>query len=129
MNLEEIQQNYNISKPMVAGILLILAGIIGIISWAYMVGEGSILNYIVETSEVGMDADQIRNAFMTCGAIGIILSVFSILGGILSIKRKKWKVIIVSSLFGLFIMGFFLLSSILCLLATILLIMSKNEFL
>jgi len=124
-----MQQNYSISKPVVAGILLILAGVIGIVSWAYMLGDGSIINYVLETSKAGMNEDQIRNAFITFGVIGIVLSVFSILGGILSIKRKKWKVIIVSSLFGLFIMGFFLLSSILCLLATILLIMSKNEFL
>ena len=127
--MEEMQQNYSISKPVVAGILLILAGVIGIVSWAYMLGDGSIINYVLETSKAGMNEDQIRNAFITFGVIGIVLSVFSILGGILSIKRKKWKVIIVSSLFGLFIMGFFLLSSILCLLATILLIMSKNEFL
>ena len=127
--MEEIQQNYNISKPMIAGILLILAGIIGIFSWTpFIMGDESLINFILENSEAGMAEEQIRDAFLACGISGIVLSVFSILGGILSFKREKWKIAIMSSVLGLLIIGQILLSSILCLIAILVLIMSKGEF-
>ncbi|MEE8564982.1 MAG: hypothetical protein V3S79_01205, partial [Candidatus Thermoplasmatota archaeon] len=50
------------------------------------------------------------------------------LGGIISIKRKMWGFTIVMSIIGLFTIGPFLLSSILSLIALILIALSKKEF-
>jgi len=127
--LEEIQKNFNISKPMIAGILLILAGVVGIVSWTpFVMGDESLIDFMFQNLGSEMNEEQIKNAFLACGSIGIILSVFAILGGILSFKRKNWKIAIVCSALGLLIIGQLLLSSILCLIATILLFFSKNEF-
>ena len=126
--MEELQQNIRISRPMIAGILLILAGIIGLISWApFFMGDESLINFVLENN-TGFTEEQIRNAFMTCGAIGIVLSIFVILGGILSFKSKNWKITILFSVLGLLIIGYYLLSSIFCVLAILMLLISKKEF-
>jgi uncharacterized membrane protein len=127
--LIENQPDLNISKPMIAGILLIIAGIAGIVSWIpFIMGEESLISFTIESIGETMTEEQIKNAFTICGSIGILLSIFAILGGILSYKMKKWRIAVICSLLGIFIIGQFLISTGLCVVATIILIISKNEF-
>jgi len=114
-------------KPMIAGILLLIAGLLGIYTWI----SASFFNIdptIIEQSGVEITIEQIEAILGVCTIIGIILSIFPILGGILSIKRKMWGFCIVMSIIGLFTIGPFLISSIISLIGLILIALSKNEF-
>ena len=72
--------------------------------------------------------EQIETFLSICATIGIILSIFPLLGGILSLKRKMWGIAIVMSIIGLFTIGPIFASSILALVGLILIAISKNEF-
>lgn len=125
--MEEIQQNYNISKPMIAGILLIIAGIVGILSYVqFFVDAESQISLFIENLD--MTIDEARNILTICGSVGIILSIISILGGILSYKRKKWGIAISCGIIGIFAIGDLFISSVLCFIAILLLTISKDEF-
>jgi hypothetical protein len=58
------------------------------------------------------------------GFVGTILSLFSLVGGILSIKRKFWGIALFGAILGLFTISGTLFSVI----SLILLFVSKKEF-
>ena len=127
--LEKKQNITYITRPRIAAMILVIAGIIGIISWIpFLMGDETLINFSLNNFGSELTEEQIKQGFMTCGLIGIALSVFSILGGILSYQSKNWKIVIVCSVLGVFILGQYLLSSILCVIATIFLILSKKDF-
>ncbi len=105
--------------PLVAGILLIIAGILAAANWAYVAFVVSDAVSIVPGAE---------EIVMVCGAIGIVLSLITLIGGIMAVQRKVWALALIGSILGLFIMGPFFLSSLLSLVALILVARSKNEF-
>ena len=120
-------------KPMIAGILLILAGIIGLITWvsSLLIDVNTIDPSIIEQlqqSGMQITVEQIETFISICATIGIILSIFPLLSGILALKRKMWGIVIVMSIIGLFTVGPFFTSSILALAGLILIAISKNEF-
>ena len=123
----------NSFKPVIAGILLLIAGLLGIYTWTstefFDVNtiDPSIIEQL-QQSGVEITIEQIVAFLGVCAIIGIIISIFPILGGIISIKRKMWGFTIVMSIIGLFTIGPFLLSSILSLIALILIALSKKEF-
>ena len=120
-------------KPMIAGIILIIAGILGIYTWATTAifdintMDPSIIEQL-QQSGVDITLEQIQEFLGICSIIGIILSIFPILGGILSLKRLNWGIVIVMSIIGLFTIGPVLISSILSLIALIFVALSKKEF-
>jgi len=123
------------SYPLIAGLLLIIGGIIGIIFWIqmYIIDTSMIeliLNNInqIQGTEVLLAEDQIIGFLQTCAVIGMIISVFPILGGILAVQKKLYYISIVGSIIGLFSIGIVFLSSILSLIGLILLVLSKQEF-
>jgi hypothetical protein len=123
----------NSYKPIIAGILLLIAGLLGIYTWisTAIFDISTIDPTIIEQlrqSGVEITIEQMQNILGVCAIIGIIISIFPILGGITSIKRKMWGITIVMSIIGLFTIGPFLLSSLLSLIALILIILSKKEF-
>ena len=121
------------SKPLIAGILLILSGLIAILFWGSIVMS---IDYIIETIDItqieGMypefDIEDVKQGLQICGSIGIILSVFPILGGIFSIQRKLWGIALVGGIFGLFTLGFIVVSPVMSLIGIILIFISKDEF-
>lgn len=131
-----------ISKPMVAGILLIIAGIISLILFIQivMVDESTIQSVYNATQSqlaqlgTNMTQEQLKQGFVICGTIGGVMAVFSILGGVLALKRKLWGVALAASIpqgfLGLLIPGFLLMfvSGILALMGLVLLAFSRKEF-
>ena len=120
-------------KPVIAGIFLLIAGVLGIFTWVStaVFDISSIDPSMIEQlqqSGVEITLEQIQNFLSICSIIGIILSIFTLLGGVVSFKRKMWSLAIVMSIIGLFTIGPFLISSILSFIALILLALSKNEF-
>ena len=72
--------------------------------------------------------EQLQSILMACATIGVILSIFPILGGIFALKSKMWGIALVGGILGLFTIGPVFISSILSLIAIILLAMSRGEF-
>ncbi len=122
------------SLPKVAGILLILAGILAIINWVPLLFldietiEG--LNYIYRFQQIdpSITPEQVLGFLSICSIIGIIISIFPILGGILSIKRKLFGIALACSLIGIVSLGILFTSSILSIIGAILLIINRKEY-
>lgn len=113
--------------PMAAGALLIVAGVLGLINWVLVAlsAAGIIVGF-------GFLGDPIfgflGTIFLICGIIGITFSVLALLGGIMALQRKMWGLGLTGSILGLFIFGFYGISSLLSLVALILLAVSHREF-
>jgi hypothetical protein len=116
------------SKPLIAGILLMLAGLFGLLTWAsvFMVTDFSIIDPSMLPPEITLE--QIQQILQTCSIIGIVLSLLPILGGILSIQRKLWGIAVLGAVLGLLTVGPVFISSILSLIGLILLVMAKDAF-
>jgi hypothetical protein len=130
-----IQPSSNkISISLIAGIFLIIAGVLAIMFWIqFFTLDASTLESIIDTSQleqlnVDLTSDQIIDLLNTCAIVGIIISIFPILGGVLAIKKKLWGIALVGSIIGLFSLGMLLTSSGLSLISLILLIVSRKEF-
>ncbi len=125
-------------KSFIAGILLIIAGSISILMWIGLASldipfiESIILpefqNMPREYTIVDISSDSIKELLIICGSIGFFLSIFTILGGIMSIKHQMWKISIVGGTLGIFSIGPLFVSSILSAIGVILVFISRNEF-
>ncbi len=121
------------SMPLIAGILLIISGIIAIAFWGFaMVALNANPEAIdiAQLQEMSPDItiEQIQSMFTLCGTILCGLSIFPILGGILSIKKKMWGIALVGGILGLFTLGFLIISPILSVVGIILIFISRDEF-
>jgi len=131
-NLPEIPSKKS-SLPMVAGIMLIIAGIVAIIFWTpFFSMDITTIEKSVDISQFqqidsDISAEEILGFLKTCAIIGIIISIFPILGGILAIRRKLFGISVACSIIGLFSFGMFI-SSIFSLIALILLIIARKEY-
>ena len=122
--------------PIMAGILLILAGILALVLWTMP------FTIDVSTIESMMDISQyqeidptitpgkIKESLIICSTIECIFAVFVILGGILALKRKHWKISLTGGILGVFTIGFppLSISTILSVVGIILIVLSKKEF-
>ena len=139
--------NNNISKPQIAGVLLIISAIFSIILWMNFLtadiqeDDLDTLNNssYVKNLDGNLTIEQIKQTNTTCGTVGIILSIFTILAAFCAIKRKKWKIAMIGGLplmsvcilimifTGVLIVDILLIS--ICLLIGLYLIyISKSEF-
>ena len=119
------------NKPLIAGILLILAGVMALIMWIFVftIDYGMILDQaMIESQNVTISPEQIQSMMGICATIGALLSIFPIIGGILALQKKLWGGALACSIIGLFIVGPIFISSIFCLVSLILLIISKEQF-
>lgn len=120
--------------PKIAGIILIIAGLLAVLNWV------QIFTYDASSLESFIDINQIQEIYpqityqqlygflQTCAIIGIIISVFPILGGLFAIQKKLYYIAIAGSIIGLFSIGFIFTSSILSLIGLILLVIARQEF-
>jgi hypothetical protein len=115
------------SKPLIAGALLLIAGLLGLLTWAsvFMVSDFSMIDQALPPE---ITIEQLQQILQTCSIIGIVLSLFPLLGGILAIQRKLWGIAVLGAVLGLVTIGPVLISSVLSIIALILLVMSKNAF-
>jgi len=122
------------SMPLIAGILLIISGIIAILFWISIITmDMSTVESLIDVSQLqqinpAITPEQIKEMLTLCGAIGTIIAVFPILGGVLSFKRKLWGMTLVGGILGLLTMGPFFASSILALVGIVLIAISRKEF-
>lgn len=111
--------------PTAGGVLLLIAGIIALINWiwvAFVAGTiGGMMTAIPGLGGFGA-------IMIVCGVVGIIFSIIALVGGVMAIQRKMWGLALAGSILGLFTIGFVFVSSILSLIALILIALSKSEF-
>lgn len=115
------------AKPLIAGILLIVFGLINIGNAIYTivtVEEATSQFEGIGGEALGFMADIV----MICMIVFIIFSVIAILGGFFATQRSKFGIAIMGAIVGLFTIGPMCLSSLTALVALILLFMSKDEF-
>jgi len=63
-----------------------------------------------------------------CSIILMIFSVFALLGAIACIKRKHFNLAVIGSIVSIFSFGFFMIGSILCIIALVIIMKSRDEF-
>lgn len=105
-----------------AGILLIIAGILAIGNCIYILAVVG-LYPTLSAGESGYFP-----FFRLCATIQIVLSIFPLLGGVIAVKKTHWGIALAGSSVGLFTIGPFFISSLLSLIALILIAVSKEEF-
>jgi hypothetical protein len=129
-NINEFSESKKDSKPLIAGVLLIIAGLMSILTWitVFSIDYSVIDLSILETQNMTITTEQLQSIMSICATIGIILSIFPLLGGILSIQKKLWGGALAGSIIGLFTVGPIFLSSILSLISLILLIITRDQF-
>ncbi len=122
-------------KPLIAGVLLITAGIICMLMSApLLLINDETIDYIRDTNDFFKDTfqnvtnSQLKQSFMMVGAIGVIFSTFGFIGGTLSIFRKKWLITLIFSIVSIFTILFLILPGLFSIVAVILIYLSKNEF-
>ncbi|MEW6069745.1 MAG: hypothetical protein AB1485_03935 [Candidatus Thermoplasmatota archaeon] len=102
------------ARGAIAGTILILASIFAMLSWVCAV----ILFRMIK----------VDLPFQIVGAVWIaIFATIALLGGVLALARKGWKVTLLCSILGVLSFGFFI-SMALCALALIILLFAKKEF-
>jgi hypothetical protein len=137
------QPLFKSSKPKIAGILLIIAGIIVLISVIQVatMDEATLqLAYNATQTQItqldtNMTQEQFKqNIIMLCGTTGGVIAALSIFGGVLALKRKIWGLALVASipqsLLGIIVPGFSPLfaSGIMALVGLLLIAFSRREF-
>ncbi|MCK4365243.1 MAG: hypothetical protein KAW45_04280 [Thermoplasmatales archaeon] len=129
------QSSNKSSMPLIAGILLIVAGVFSLISFitSYLVLDLTTIEsmgFVTQFQQIypDMTAEQILGFVRTCTIVFLIIAIFPILGGILALKKKMWGIALACSIIGLFSIGILFTSSVISLIAMILLIISRNEF-
>lgn len=130
------------SKPKIAGILLMIAGVISLLFFIQIatVNDATIQSVYNATQpqitqlNTNLTQEQLKQAFIICGTVGIIVGILSILAGILALKRKIWGMALVfsipQSLLGIIVPSFSLLfvSGIIALIGLLLIAFSRREF-
>src|SRR6266581_1797190 len=92
-------------QPKIAGVLLVLAGVVGM--------AGAIYNAVTLPS-VAEYADFVNNntpelvaVLQICGLVSIWSQALAILGGVMAFKRMNWRLTLVCAVFSLFTLGIF----------------------
>jgi len=122
------------SFPVIAGVILIIAGTLALISFVQVLFVDvntieSVMDFAqIQTSDVNLTSAQVKEFMNTCAIVGCIISVLTLLGGILSYRKKLWGMALSCSIIGLFSLGPMFVSSILSFIALILIAFSKQEF-
>ncbi len=128
------QPSSRFSMPKVAGFILIIAGIFAIFNWIqiFLLDLTTIESFIdinqIKEFYPSITYEQLLGFFHTCAIIGIVISIFPILGGLLAVQRKFYYIAIIGSIIGLFSIGILFSSSVLSLIGLILLIISRQKF-
>ncbi len=81
----------------------------------------------VEISEE-LDMDLLETVLQICFGLIIFLGVVQIVGGYLAYNRRYWVFAIICAIIGIFLIGFFFISTVVSIIALVLLFMSKDEF-
>ena len=114
----------------VAGILLVLGGIVSFLTWfsVFSLDIGTMETYLIQQEGLKINVEQLQHFLTAFATIEMFLSIFPIIGGILIFRRKSYIVSSICAIIGLFTIGPFFVSSIFSLIGLIFIIKSKKDF-
>lgn len=118
------------SFPTIAGVLFILAGVFSLLTWAslFFFNFASLDLSIFQQEGANITAAQIRTILNVCSTVGIVLSIFPLLGGVFAFSKKRWNIAVVGGIVGMFTIGPVFVSSILSFVGVVLIALSKDKF-
>ncbi|MEK6986790.1 MAG: DUF6264 family protein [Candidatus Thermoplasmatota archaeon] len=109
-----------------AGIVLILAGTLGIAASVYQAlnlpSVADYANFTLNNTAAYVAFNQI------CGLISIWSQVAALLGGVMALQRLNWRLTLVCAVFAILTQGFVLEASFLGVLGLALVVVARNEF-
>jgi vacuolar-type H+-ATPase subunit I/STV1 len=108
-------------KGTIAGVLLIISGLVGILAGAFIAFAWDMFNDIMPIGVPGID--MFESILLVCGIIYIILSLIVLLSGFTTLGRKSWGFAIVGCIFSILFTGV-----LLGIIALILVVLAKDEF-
>jgi len=131
----EQDSQYPKASPMlkIAGFLLLFAGILIIIHWIYITTSSDLIDTLMSTGvydNMNITRSDLAAVFNFCGIIAIALSLFTIIGGILTLQKRMFWFALIGGIVGIFAIAplFFFVPNILSLTGAILIIRSRKEF-
>jgi hypothetical protein len=121
------------SKLKIAGILLLLAGILVIVHWVYITSTPDFITTLLNTGvyeNMNITSADLAVVFNFCGLLAAGLSLFTIIGGILALQRRMFWFAEIGAIVGIFAIAplFFFVPNILALVGAVLIIQSRKEF-
>ncbi len=115
--------------PEVAGVLMVVAALIAILfAISAIMGLGEVVEQVQPELPEELDTDFFETILNACFVLISVFGVVLLVGGFLAYNRKSWLMVMVCAIIGIFSIGFFLISSVLSIVALILIVMSKDEF-
>ncbi len=126
--LESFEHRLRSSLPMIAGILLLIAGISGLLTWSTFLAADATVFQNLLPPDSHITAQQVQSFLQTCSILGLVFSALVFVGGIMAIRRKSWGLAMAGSVLGLFTIGILFSASVFSLLGLALLFISRKEF-
>ena len=128
------EENKTSPKIIIAGVLLILAGVLSIIMLIFINATLSsnpeqFIN-ISQFTEIDPDItiDDVIGFMNICLSIAMVISIFPILGGVLCFRKKLWGLCLTCAIIGVFTIWLAVIPGILSIIAAVLLYLSRKEF-
>ena len=109
------------SKPIIAGILEIIAGLLGLLAALSLFIVVGMTGGSLDTPMGPLQAP-VPGLIMSSGIVTIVLAILSLVGGIFALQRKMWGLVLAGSI------GALLTAFLLGIPAIILTAISKKEF-
>src|SRR6266545_4588921 len=88
--------------PKVAGVLLVLAGVVGMAGAIYSVLSSTVADY---AAYVNRTPPELVAVLAICSLISVWSQALAILGGVMAFQRMNWRLTLVCAIFSLFTLG------------------------
>ncbi len=112
-------------RPIIGGVLLIISGLLGMAS-TYLIFTQPLTSSDVASIQKMTAGDLAANALLVFAVV--YAQAFAILGGIMAIQRKNWKLAVICGVASLLNFGFFLIGTFLGLAGLIAIITARRDF-
>ena len=122
---------FQTKKPIIAAILLLISGIAALSLGAmlYMGDASSMLEAVGTIIEIDIPEGIFELIITICAITIIFIGILQFLGAYLSFKRRNRFAVIIIAFLGIFSIGMMFASSILSLIALVLVFISEDDFL
>lgn len=119
--------------PKIAGVILLLAGILIIVHWIYITTSPDFVDTLISTgvyNNMNITRADLVAVFNFCGILASGLSLFTIIGGILAIQRRLFWFSVIGGIVGIFAIAplFFFVPNILSLVGGPFIIRSRKDY-
>ena len=110
-----------------AGILLILAGIVGFIMAGYTLATADEIMALAEEI-YGSQVEGMESVVYVLAGFWAICGAMSMLGGLFALRRQHYALVVIGAVLAIFTGGFFFEGTIMGLIALVLVLRSRQEF-